>query len=182
MEFPANPVFFYLHIILLQEVQMNPNRCLNTRSILAIHKHLSRFFLCKFFFSLIILISASVPGYALAEKDSLINCDIQNSACTQTLEGIEVTLDVMPKPVKAMTDLIFNVVISGDYSGKAPYIDLNMPAMDMGPNRVMLKDLGQGVFEGRGVIVRCRSGRKTWRARVILPDLGRADFIFDVVY
>jgi hypothetical protein len=52
----------------------------------------------------------------------------------------------------------------------------------MGTNKVLLEDLGDGVFEGQGVIVRCMSGRRTWRARITLPDLGRADFIFDVVY
>jgi hypothetical protein len=92
-------------------------------------------------------------------------------------------LEIHPRPVKAMRDLTFKVTVAdfGKLSA-SPYIDLNMPAMDMGPNQVALKDLGEGVFEGRGVIVRCRSGRKTWRARIVLPNLGRADFVFDVVH
>ena len=82
-----------------------------------------------------------------------------------------------------MRTLTFTVTVAAPEKLTAvPYIDLNMPAMNMGTNRVLLKVLGQGVYEGRGVIVRCISGKKTWRARVILPDIGATDFIFDVVY
>jgi hypothetical protein len=130
-----------------------------------------------------LLVTAPAPAFGQDTTGSTVNCDIQKGACEKVVDGHRITLEVSPRPVRAMHDLTFKVTV-GDFGGlsAAPYIDLNMPAMDMGPNRVMLKDLGQGVFEGRGVIVRCRSGRKTWRARVILPDLGGADFIFDVVY
>jgi hypothetical protein len=57
-----------------------------------------------------------------------------------------------------------------------------MPAMDMGKNRVTLKQTNSGTYEGRGVIVRCRSGRRTWKATVEFPELGTVDYIFDVIY
>jgi hypothetical protein len=130
-----------------------------------------------------LLLTASAPATGEDRTASMVNCDIQNGLCEQTVAGTKVTLEVFPKPVQAMRDLTFKVTVAdvGKLS-ESPYIDLNMPAMDMGANKVLLEDLGKGIFEGRGVIVRCRSGRRTWRARVTLPDLGWADFIFDVVY
>jgi len=83
-----------------------------------------------------------------------------------------------------MTDLVFTVTLSG--SGESlqspPYIDLGMPGMDMGPNRVKMKPVGKNVYEGKGVIVKCPSGHRVWRATVTVPDMGKAEFIFDVIY
>jgi hypothetical protein len=116
-------------------------------------------------------------------SSDIINCDIQKGACVQTVGGYKVTLDITPRPVKAMQELTFKVTVEGlPGPVKPPYIDLNMPAMDMGKNRVFLTHLGQGVFHGQGVIVRCRSGKRTWQAKTVFPDLGSTCFIFDVVY
>jgi hypothetical protein len=93
-----------------------------------------------------------------------------------------VTLDVLPKPVKAMTDLKFQVRVSGEKKGAAPFIDLGMPGMDMGPNRIELRPARDNVYEGQGVIVRCPSGRRTWKATVTLPEVGKVEFVFDVIY
>jgi hypothetical protein len=57
-----------------------------------------------------------------------------------------------------------------------------MPGMKMGPNRVFLKFVRKGVYEGTGIIVRCPSGKRTWQANITLPDLGEAKFVFDVIY
>jgi hypothetical protein len=37
-----------------------------------------------------------------------------------------------------------------------------------GETRVALTPRGGGVFAGRGVVVRCTSGRRDWRAAVVL--------------
>lgn len=92
------------------------------------------------------------------------------------------TLEIRPKPVKAMADLTFRVTSEGVSEKASPFIDLNMLVMDMGQNRVLLKNNGQGAYEGRGMIVRCRSGIRTWSATVTFPGVGTAEFIFDVVY
>lgn len=114
----------------------------------------------------------------------MINCDLRQGACTQNLAGYTVKLAVTPQPVKAMQDLLFQVTFSGKLppNARRPYIDLGMPGMNMGPNRVQLKSAGNTIYEGRGVIVRCPSGRRTWQATVTIPDVGQTDFIFDVVY
>jgi hypothetical protein len=110
------------------------------------------------------------------------NCNIQEGSCALYLSGHEVTLDIHPKPVKAMKDLTFRVTLTGEQLYSLPYIDLGMPGMKMGPNRVVLKEVCEGIYEGVGVIVRCSSGRRTWRATVTFPDLGEVKFIFDVIY
>ena len=139
-----------------------------------------------FIIVLLTVLLLTVPGGANAgdKYRDLINCDLHQSACTQNLAGSTVTLTVTPQPVKAMQDLLFQVAITGKLppSSKLPYIDLGMPGMNMGPNRVQLKSTGNTTYEGSGVIVRCPSGRRIWQATVTIPDVGQTDFIFDVVY
>lgn len=129
------------------------------------------------------------PGAFLTEGSAadgvpkdLINCDIQQGPCTRPLAERVVTLDVLPKPVMAMRDLTFRVSVTGRKLTSNPHIDLGMPGMNMGPNRVDLKPVGGDAYEGRGVIVRCPSGRRTWKATVTLPDEGSLEFVFDVIY
>ena len=114
--------------------------------------------------------------------ENLINCNIQQGPCAKDLGGMTVTLDILPKPVMAMKDLKFQVILSGEKPTTNPYIDLGMPGMNMGPNRVELRPVKDKVYEGQGIIVRCPSGRRTWKATVTLPEAGQVEFIFDVIY
>ena len=134
--------------------------------------------------STLFLLTAAGPISAGDKYQEMINCDLHRGACTQNLAGAAITLAVTPRPVKAMQDLLFQVRLSGKRPEvtQLPYIDLGMPGMNMGPNRVLLKSAGNAVYEGRGVIVRCPSGRRTWQATVTVPNLGQTDFIFDVIY
>lgn len=134
------------------------------------------------FFLFLLLVSADRLVAAEKKDASGINCNIHQGACTQELPGLKIILDIFPKPVKAMTDLFFRVTLSGKMPEIGPYIDLGMPGMKMGPNRVKLKPVGDGIYEGEGIIVKCPSGRRTWRTTVTVPGAGAADFIFDVVY
>jgi hypothetical protein len=127
-----------------------------------------------------------VPGHISAgdKYQEMINCDLHAGPCNQTLSEETVTLEVTPRPVKALQNLVFKVTLTGKppESTKAPYIDLGMPGMNMGPNRVQLKPAGNNTYEGQGVIVKCPSGRRTWQATVTIPDTGQTQFIFDVIY
>ena len=114
-------------------------------------------------------------------SETLTTCDIQKGPCTRELGGLTVTLDILPRPVTAMKDLKFQVMLSHEKTC-IPYIDLGMPGMNMGPNRVELRRVKENVFEGQGVIVRCPSGRRTWKATVTLPQTGKVEFVFDVLY
>jgi len=138
-------------------------------------------------FSFLILIylavfSSLVPPFSAQAADMKINCDAHHGKCFQSSGDLTVSLEIAPRPVKAMQDLVFNVSIAGASPAKPPHIDLGMPTMKMGPNQVALKPMGPGTYEGTGVIVRCPSGKRTWFANVIVPGSGEVKFIFDVIY
>ena len=142
--------------------------------------------LFRILFAGMILLSMVIYGVPAqgAEKghSARVNCDIQHTSCTRELSDTRVVFDITPKPVKAMADLTFRITLTGKQPEAAPYIDLGMPGMQMGPNRVPLESLGNGVHEGSGIIVRCPSGKKIWKATVMVPNMGAAEFIFDVIY
>jgi hypothetical protein len=129
----------------------------------------------------LLIFSTYPPGVSLATEVN-VDCDIQSGGCRKQINGRTVDLHIFPKPVKAMKDLTFQVKISGDSLSEAPFIDLSMPGMKMGPNRVILKKNGAATYEGQGVIVRCPSGKTIWQATVTLPDVGSVVFTFDVIY
>ena len=130
----------------------------------------------------ITLVSSSAVIAQEKEGQQPGECDVHHTSCTKPLPGCDVTLDITPKPVKAMKALTFRVALSGKKPSALPFIDLGMPGMDMGRNRVQLKPVGEGTYEGSGIIVRCPSGRRTWKAVVTLPDMGTVEFVFDVIY
>jgi FixH len=118
------------------------------------------------------------------------DCAISAGACTRPAgqEGTRITLEIAPRPVRAMADLELTVSVepaSAAPGGSGARLDLSMPGMYMGENRLALAPIGGGRFRGRGVIVRCPSGGRTWsaEARVEPPAKGaplRATFTFDV--
>jgi hypothetical protein len=123
----------------------------------------------------------SMASGAEGEPDRVV-CDVHAGPCRAHISGTKVSLDIEPKPVKAMQDLTFSVTFAGEKPVAAPYIDLGMPGMNMGRNRVILRSAGELVYRGEGVIVRCPSGRRTWKAKVTFPDVGSVEFVFDVIY
>ena len=116
------------------------------------------------------------------ESSAPADCDIQKGVCIQALEGGNVTLDILPRPVTAMTDLTFRITLQNLVPAGDPYIDLDMPGMKMGPNRIPLRKTSEGLYTGSGVIVRCRSGRTLWQADITIPGVGKAAFSFNVVH
>jgi hypothetical protein len=108
-------------------------------------------------------------------------CDIHRGPCGQMIGDTEVSLEITPRPVRAMKVLHFKVVIRGRSPLQPPFVDLDMPGMLMGPNVVRLKASSPDIYEGRGLIVRCVSRRRDWRATVNLPGIGKARFFFEVV-
>lgn len=133
----------------------------------------------SFTFYLLVIMLSAVPVFA---GSATINCQAHEGACTLPLGKETITLEITPRPVTAMQDSVFKVTLTGEQPSKRPYLDLGMPAMKMGPNRVTLKSDGKGSYTGKGIIVRCKSGRRTWFANVVIPGAGEAKFVFDVVY
>lgn len=133
------------------------------------------------FFLGILIFSVCHPNASPAVEVN-VDCDIQSGGCQKQINGRTVDLNIYPRPVKAMKDMTFQVKIGGDPLSKPPFIDLGMPGMKMGPNRVTLEQIDAITYEGQGVIVRCKSGRTVWQATVVLPDVGSVVFTFDVIY
>ena len=104
---------------------------------------------------LVLNILMAGPGIGSAKaKAQRVNCDPHVGPCTTDLAGNRVSLDISPKPIKAMRDLTFTLSVEGKSPGSNPYIDLSMPGMNMGRNRVILKPIDESVFRGTGIIVR----------------------------
>ena len=127
---------------------------------------------------------ATLNGADTAAAVERADCDIQRGPCRlETKNGITVEFDVQPKPVTAMADLDFIIRLnkkSLPLNAVSVVLDLSMPGMTMGKNRPALKKVGDGRYEGRGVITRCMSGKKTWRAKVTIDDTGKNDIAFYV--
>jgi hypothetical protein len=136
-----------------------------------------------FRFALFALVSLFFLGAAIARAaDPEPNCAIHEGACTLSAGNRTVTLNILPKPVRAMQELTFRVEVGGEPPSAPPVIDLDMPGMEMGPNQVRLRRVNATVFEGKGVIVRCPSGKRLWSATVILSPTDQAKFLFRVRY
>ena len=109
------------------------------------------------------------------------DCDIHAGACTKKAASTSVTLEISPRPVRHMQELLFSVTLKP--CGTMPdtlMLDLSMPGMDMGKNQVTLLKKNNCLYQGKGIIVKCKSGRKLWKATVLSAKLGNPAFTFDV--
>lgn len=107
---------------------------------------------------------------AIAGK-TVIDCDIHSGPCSKIIDNISVVFDINPKPVRSMSELIFSVTLKdrdGQFIKANVIVDLTMPGMFMGHNRVLLEHKGNGRHEGKGTIVQCPSGERIWKADVFI--------------
>ncbi|HSB33363.1 MAG TPA: FixH family protein [Nitrospirota bacterium] len=131
---------------------------------------------------------ASGGGTAGTSAGTKTLCNVQAGPCRgQTGDGLSVEFDIAPKPVAAMSDHSFAVTLT--LGGKpatdvsSVMLDLSMPGMFMGKNQPAMRSAGAGRYEGKGVIIRCASGKKTWQAEVTVKRPKRTDvvdFVFEV--
>jgi hypothetical protein len=104
-----------------------------------------------------------------------VPCDIQHGPCILETNGMTITFDIRPKPVRTLSELRFMVTLKRNNTPMtdAPVaLDLSMPGMYMGKNRPLLKHVGLGTYQGTGIITRCTTGQRTWQAAV---TVGRGD-------
>jgi hypothetical protein len=132
-----------------------------------------------------LVVAVVAPAASVAE--TALPCDIQIGSCImRTGDGMTIEFDIQPKPVAAMTESTFVVRISRKgipITDALVKLDLSMPHMFMGKNQTVLKHIKEGRYEGKGVITRCASGRKTWQADVAAGPAGKtgvAAFLFEV--
>ncbi len=139
------------------------------------------------FLLIIVLYLVFVLPVSAGETPIRHACEINKGTCVgTTVDGAyEVSFSIEPKPVTAMRELTFRVVLKeqGVRSRTSSVtIDLSMPGMYMGKNRVALTP-HDGVYEGTGIIIRCPSGKKTWQADVAIQASDKKSntgFIFEV--
>jgi hypothetical protein len=127
------------------------------------------------------LLAVLLPFYAAAADRP--DCEPDLGSCAKKIGKREIVFEITPKPVKAMQELVFSLRVSPDVSAQGGIvIDLSMPGMYMGKNRVLLARSPDGTYSGKGVIPKCRSGRKLWKAAADIPGAGKVDFSFNVSY
>jgi hypothetical protein len=117
------------------------------------------------------------------KEEKVTDCPIDAGPCVGKVDNLEVSFEITPRPVRTMTELVFRVEalsegVSLDDGEVA--VDLAMPGMVMAENRVILTRLEVGIYEGRGVIVRCSSGGKDWKATVFSSSIPHLAFAFRV--
>jgi hypothetical protein len=116
-----------------------------------------------------------------------VDCQINSGPCVKQipLDNIQVVFDINPKPVKFMEELAFTITLT---QGKKPITDakiqmeLGMPGMFMGKNTPAIKHVKDGIYEGKGVIPRCPSGKKVWRALLTIErdnKIAHVEFTFE---
>jgi len=108
------------------------------------------------------------------------DCAIDQGPCSSTVAGRQVVFDISPRPVKTMKELTFTISIIGKNIAPTLLLDLSMPSMYMGKNEVILKKTPDGSYSGKGIIPRCPSGNKLWRAEVTIPGAGKVSYTFNV--
>jgi hypothetical protein len=121
----------------------------------------------KLFLIFMLLAIAHQPSGSMAA--SVVSCDIQHGPCTRKSGDMTIIFDVLPKPVRTLSELHFLVTLkrnNAPITDSTVALDLSMPGMYMGKNRPVLKHRGQGEYQGTGIITRCTSGQKIWQARV----------------
>jgi len=132
-------------------------------------------------FALLLLAGGPLAAGAQSAKDSgLVDCRIDAGPCTKTKGRLSASLDITPKPVKVMREATFIVELKDQgrpLIGASPVIGLTMPGMYMGTNRVRLNPVKDGVYTGTGVIIRCPSGKKVWKASVFLKQTDKTPAI-----
>ncbi len=109
-------------------------------------------------------------------------CDVSREACVALTDHAIVSLDISPKPVRAMKELFFSVTVKGARIRGPLLLMLFMPGMYMGRNEVELKQAPDGSFTGRGIIPRCPTGKNLWQADIAIPDHGSVSYRFYVNY
>jgi nitrogen fixation protein FixH len=102
-------------------------------------------------------------------------CDLAAAPCQASTGGLGVKLD-LGRALVTMIDLPVIVTVTRDgapLDGATVEVSFAMKEMNMGENRVVLAATGSGRHAGRGVLVRCHSGRKDWIATVtVRPSAG----------
>lgn len=139
---------------------------------------------------LVAALLSAVPHHGCAPRDrpgerdvAAVDCEIDAGTCVGTDGDLRVSFSAAPRPVRTMAELSFTVEaeLGGEpISDAAVAVDLSMPGMVMALNRIILERVDEGLYEGSGVIVRCPSGGRGWKATIFSPSIPHMEFDFKV--
>ncbi len=106
-----------------------------------------------------------------------VHCDAGQKACAADADGLHVVLDLAPHPpvpLRAIEAAVRLTRAGAPVAGADVDVELSMPGMYMGENRIALRPAGDGQYRGEGALLRCASGRRDWLAEVVarLPGGG----------
>jgi nitrogen fixation protein FixH len=107
-----------------------------------------------------------------------VHCDAGERACAAESGGVRVVLDLSPRPPAPLKELRATVQLQrggAPLPGAEVSVELAMPGMYMGENRIRLRADGDGYYAGTGALVRCASGRRDWTAEVVARLPGGAE-------
>lgn len=100
-----------------------------------------------------------------------VHCDAGQRSCAGEAGPLRVVLSLSPQPPAPLQELAANVRVTRDgapVKGAEVSVLLSMPGMYMGENRIALRPGADGAWTGKGVLVRCASGRRDWAADVVV--------------
>ena len=103
-------------------------------------------------------------------------CDLAAGPCSVEAGGLVVTLD-LGRALQTTRELPIAVEVrrgGAPLEGAAVEVAFAMKDMNMGENRVVLQPAGPGRWAGKGVLVRCHSGKLDWIASVTVRPPGAA--------
>ncbi|MBZ0156718.1 MAG: FixH family protein [Alphaproteobacteria bacterium] len=143
------------------------------------------------YFVPILLVIMLLFGCGKGSDAPKADCAINAGPCVRETvpDGLSVSFDIGPKPVSSMAVLTLSTFLQKKgrtVTDAKVTVDLSMPGMYMGENRVALALTESGRYEGRGILPRCPSGKRLWKAEVMVERPSRpgrtttASFIFEV--
>ena len=95
-------------------------------------------------------------------------CDLNRAPCTAALpEGGKLTLALSPRPVPMVKPFKVEVRFEG-FAAERVEVDFSGVDMNMGLNRPVLANVGNGVFAGEGTLPVCVTGRMAWQATLLI--------------
>ena len=132
-------------------------------------------------FSVLYKLQLSQSDTIIAQAEADKTCDLHKSDCSLTMpSGEKITLSIEPRPIPLLTK--FNIDVKTEsIDANNVIVDFQGTTMNMGLNRVELKQKSSGQFQGHGVLPVCLLKSMEWQAQVFVKtDNGMfvAPFIF----
>jgi hypothetical protein len=104
-----------------------------------------------------------------------VHCDAGVRLCAADAGDVRVVLDLSPHPPVPLKEIEVAVQVTrgGEHlAGAVVAVEISMPGMFMGENRIPLRAAGPGRYVGKGALLRCTSGRRDWLAEVVVRTPG----------